>query len=133
MKYYLLLLLAVIIGQSFWASATVWYHQNQNENLNFFKALIVYFKKEVGSYVVVLLLTILIMFVLSDYMDLNVSRADLIAKGSLSKWENAQKMFRTYASEYGVFAQLVASLFYKGGVQAIMKYGKSHGIEVNNP
>lgn len=129
MKYYLLLIIAVIIGQTFVAAVASWVFQRKNDNIGYWKAFKIYLHKEVGTFVVILSFTLLVMFVLSDWMDLTTSRAELIKKGALSKFENAQKNFRTYAAVYGVFAQWLAMLFFKGGQKAIENYGKQKGID----
>jgi hypothetical protein len=131
MKYYFLLLFAVIIGQTFLAAVSAWVFQKGNDNIDYPKALQLYFKKEMGTFFVILTFTLMLMFVLSDWMDLATSRTDLIAKGALTKFEQAQKNFRTVAVVYGVFAQWIAFLFYKGGKNAIEKYGKERGVNIN--
>lgn len=132
MKYYLLLIAAVVIGQLFFSVVSVWYYQRSNPQIDFFKALQVYFKKEIGTYIMIFCFTLLLMFVLSDWMDLHATRHDLLLKEDLNKFEQAQIKFRTYATCYGVFAQFVALYFYKGGKDAIDKFGKSKGIDINN-
>lgn len=131
MKYYIILLLAVVLGQTFLAAMSAWVFQRKNEAISYKKALELYFKKEVGTFFVIISFTLLLMFVLSDYMDLTKTRAELIAKGELNRFEQAQKFFRTVAVLYGVFAQWLAYLFYKGGKKAIEDYGKTKGIDVN--
>jgi hypothetical protein len=132
MKYYLLLIAAVIIGQTFIACVSAWVFQRSNPNIGYFKALRIYLAKEVGTFVVIVSFTIMVMFVLSDWMDLTTSRAELIAKGKLTKFEQAQKNFRTYAAIYGAFAQLLALLFFKGGKKAIETFGKEKaGVDIS--
>jgi len=128
--YYLLLFVAVIIGQSFFASIVTWYYQRNNPMISYRKAFGIYLKKEVGTFIVITCFTLLLMFILSDYMDLTKTRAELIAKGKLNRFESIQKSFRTYAVIYGVFAQFFAVLFYKGGIKAITDFGKEKGIDV---
>jgi hypothetical protein len=132
MKYYTLLLAAVLFGQLFVASLMIYYYQSKNENINYIKASTIYFRKSVARYVMIFSFTILVMFVLSDFMDLNITRADLMAKDKLSKFESAQKNFRTVASVYGMFAELILTLVYKGIGRAIIQYGTKLGIEAND-
>ena len=129
--YYLLLLLAVIIGQSFFASIVTWYYQRNNPMITYRQAFSLYIKKEAGTFIVILCFTLILMFVLSDYMDLTLSKAELIAKGKLNRFESIQKSFRTYAVIYGVFAQFFAVLFYKGGIKAITDFGRDKGIDLS--
>lgn len=129
--YYLLLLAAVIIGQSFFASIVTWYYQRNNPAISYKQAFVLYLKKEAGTFIVIICFTLILMFILSDYMDLTMSRAELIAKGKLNRFESIQKSFRTFAVIYGVFAQFFAVLFYKGGIKAISDFGRDKGIDIN--
>lgn len=131
MKYYFILIAAVILGQSFQAAIAAWISQRKNDKIDYWKALKLYFRNEVGAFVVIFTFTMLVMFVLSDYMDLTKSRDELIAKGELNRFEQAQKFFRTVAVLYGVFAQWLAYLFYKGGRKAVENYGSKAGVDVN--
>lgn len=131
MEYYIKLFIAVIIGQTFLAAMSAWVFQRKNDAIDYWTALRVYLRKEIGTFIVILSFTGLVMFVLSDFMDLTKSRAELIAQGELNKFEQAQKFFRTVAVLYGVFAQWLAYLFYKGGRKAIEEYGKEKGIDLD--
>lgn len=131
MKYYFLLLMAVIIGQTFTAAIAAWIFQRSNDAIDYFTALKLYLKKEFGSFAVIISFTVLLMFILSDWMDLSVTRADLLAKGQLTRFEQAQAKFKTVAVIYGAFAQWVAYFFYKKGKTAIEEYGKKNGIDLN--
>lgn len=132
MKYYLLLVFAVIIGQTFTGCVSAWVFQRKNDAIDYWKALKLYFKKEVGTFMVILTFTILLMFILSDWMDLSVSRAELMSREKLNRFEQAQKFFRTVAILYGVFAQWLAFLFFKGGKKAIDDYGKKAGVDTTD-
>ena len=129
MKYYALLFLAVIIGQTFVACVVVWVEQRKNRKLGYFKALKLYLEREVGSFMTILSFTAMVMFVMSDWMNLKLTKEDLLLKETLNKFEAAQVKFRTVAVCYGVFAQWIAWLFYKGGVHAIRNYGKTRGVD----
>lgn len=131
MKYYLLLWVAVIIGQLFFAVAAVWVWQKKNPNINYFQALKVYFEKEVGTYTLVLAATIIISFILSDWMDLSISKQELMSKNELTRFEYWQAKFRTAATIFGTFAHLLAAIFFKSGKEAIVKFGRSKGVNLS--
>lgn len=126
--YYLLVIAAVILGQTFTAAFLSWKHQTTNDLINYPTAFKLYINKNIGTFAVIVTFTLLVLFVLSDWMDLNLTKAELLAKGQLTKVEAIQTKFKTYATFYGIFAQGIASLFYKGGELAIKNYGKSKGI-----
>lgn len=131
MIYYFLLIAAVIIGQVFVAAISAWIFQRNNEKIDYPTALKIYFNKEMGTFVVIISFTIIVMFVLSDWMDLTISKAQLLSREKLTKFEQAQSKFRTVAALYGMFAQWAALFVYKGGRNAIANYGKKQGVDVN--
>lgn len=131
MIYYLFLWIAVILGQLFVSNITVWHYQRSNEKINFFQALKVYFQKEVGTYMVITTFTMLLTFILSDWMDLSLTKAELLSKAELSRYDAIQTKFRTFATGYGMFAQLIAGMVFQGGKNAIQQFGKSKGIDTN--
>lgn len=130
--YYLLVIAAVILGQTFTAAFLSWRHQISNDLIVYPTAFKVYIQKNIGTFVVIITFTSLVLFVLSDWMDLSLTRAELIAKGKLTKVEAIQSKFKTYAAFYGIFAQWIASYFFKAGEKAIKDYGKQKGVDINN-
>ncbi len=131
MKYYLLLWVAVVVGQLFFTTVAVWVWQRKNPYINYVPALKKYVNKEVGTYIVIFFTTLLLMFILQDWMNLNISKAELLVKEKLTRFEAAQMKFRTYATGYGVFAHLIALIVYRGGKNAIEQFGKSKNIDIN--
>jgi hypothetical protein len=131
MKYYLLLWLAVLLGQFFVSTITVWIDQRNNPKIDYMQALKVYYRKEVGTYLVIFSFTLLLTFILSDWMDLSATRQELMTIAERNKFEEAQIRFRTYATCYGVFAQLIALFFFKGGRNAVKQFGQDKGIDLN--
>jgi hypothetical protein len=132
MKYYLYLLISVLLGQLLVAAIAVYYYQSKNPHINYWKAVQVYLAKSIPVYAVIMAITFIVMFLLSDYMDLNLSRADLIAKDKLTKFELAQKNFRLLAICFGIAAELVALIVYKGVRLAVLDYGKKLGVDPVN-
>jgi hypothetical protein len=132
MKYHLLLLVSVLLGQLLVGAIAVYYYQSKNPHINYRKAVQVYLMKSVPVYSVIIAITLIAMFLLSDYMDLNLTRADLVAKGKLTKFEIAQMNFRLIAVCFGISAELIANIVYKGVRIAIIDYGKKLGVDPIN-
>ncbi len=130
--YYILLILAVILGQTFVAAVASWVYQRKNENIGYGKALNLYLAKEIGTFAVILSFTGIILFILSDWMDMTATKEILRSKEKLTRFEQAQSVFRTVAVVYGVFAQWIALLFFKAGKKAIETYGTKQGVDVND-
>lgn len=132
MEYYVILFAGIIIGQTFTAAFLSYIIQKKNEKITYWKSLGIYLKKEFGSFMVVITLTAILLFILPDWFDLRVSREELRMRGMLTKWEQAQTKWRTISIGYGVFAQVIAFVFYKGGRNAILNYGKSKGFDTGD-
>lgn len=127
--YYIILIVAVIIGQSFTAAYLSWKYQNANELIDYPKAFKLYIHKNIGTFTVIVSFTLILLFVLSDWMDMTLTKTELLSITKRTKFQEAQLKFRTVAIVYGVFAQGIASMVYKGGELAIKNYGKKQGVE----
>lgn len=131
MKYYLILIVAVFFGQMFVSSIAIYYYQLQNDNLDYFTAAKIYMKKQMAVFFIIFWLTILILFILSDWMNLTLTRVELLSRAKLTRLETIQSIFRSIAAIYGIGAQWVALLIFKGTRNAIINYGKSKGINID--
>jgi hypothetical protein len=130
--YYLILIAAVIIGQTFTAAYLSWKYQTANDLIDYPKAFKLYINKNIGTFAVIVTFTLIVLFVLSDWMDMTMTKQQLLSLEKRTRFQEAQLKFRTVAIVYGVFAQLIASLLYKGGELAIKNYGKQKGIDTDS-
>lgn len=129
-KYIALLIVAVFLAQAFIAALAVYRVQLSNDKINYKQALHLYFKANMARYVLVAVCVLILCFVLSDYMDLSVTRAELRAKGleALNRIEKIQLYFKSWAIAVGAFIEVVAVLAYKAGFKSIIDFGKSKGL-----
>lgn len=131
--YILELIVATILGQTLVASISAWEAQRKNSNLDAFKAIFVYFKHESAKFLMIVIATLCLMFILPLVMDMEMTRKELILKeGTLTIVEKIQKNFRLYALLWGVFVELVVLVFYRGGRKAVQDYGKSKGVQTDD-
>lgn len=132
-QYILLLIVAVFLAQAFIAAFAVYRVQLANENINYIKALQLYFKANMARYVLVAVCVLILCFILSDYMDLSLTRDDLRAKGikELTRVELIQLRFKSYSIAVGVFIEVIAVLLYKAGFKSIVDFGKSKGVSAD--
>lgn len=128
--YYLILIAATIIGQTFTAAFLSWKYQLTNDLIEYPKAFKIYLHKNVGTFSVIVSFTLMLLFALSDWMDMSMTKQQLLSIEKRTRFQEAQLKFRTVALFYGVFAQGIASLFYKGGELAIKNYGKQKGVDL---
>lgn len=136
-KYISLLIVAVFLAQAFIAALAVYRVQLSNEKINYRQALQLYFQANMARYVLVAVCVLILSFILSDYMDLSLTRADLRAKGieALNRVERIQLYFKSYAIAVGAFIEVLAVVLYKAGFKSIIDFGKTKGLtdqEVKN-
>lgn len=129
-KYISLLIVAVFLAQAFIAAMAVYRVQLSNDKITYRQALHLYFKANMARYVLVAVCVLILSFILSDYMDLSLTRADLRAKGidALNRVERIQLYFKSYAIGVGAFIEVLAVLLYKAGFKSIIDFGKSKGL-----
>lgn len=130
-KYTGLLVIAVFLAQAFIAALAVYAAQLKNPDVNFAQAIRAYAKANSARYVLVAVCVLIICFVLSEYMNLSLSHADLVKKGfkELTRIEKIQYNFKTYSIAVGAFIELIAVVFYKAGFNTIINYGKEKGVD----
>ena len=124
MNNYLTIIIAFIIGQFAYTTVTV-YNLQRGKDISFWHAYAVYMKKETGWFVVAIAALACVLFVLSDYLDLNVKRSDLLSKDVLTMKEKVIVYFRTIALAVGEFAQHIIFLAMKKGKKEIEKVNDS--------
>lgn len=131
MKYYLLLIVAWVLGQALYTAITIWRIQ-KNIDIDYFPAAKAYFKKEVGGYIVSLVFMLIIVFVLPELINMKMTRDELISKGNKSLVEKGQIVFRCVATLLGMFSLHVAYSVYKGGKKGIEDAAAKKGIDVSD-
>lgn len=132
-KYISLLIVAVFLAQAFIAAFAVYYQQLKNPNIDYWKAVQLYFKANKGRYILVAVCVLIVSFVLSDYMNLELTRQELLAKGwkELTRTEQIQVRFKSYGIGLGAFIEIIAVLLYKAGFKSIVDFGKAKGINAD--
>jgi len=118
MNNYLVLIVAFILGQLLYTAITV-YNLQKDKGISYMPAFTAYVMKEAGGYLVALLGLFVVMFILSDYIDINVQRKDL--PEVLSFKQKIIFYFRTSSIVFGVFAQHIIFIAFKKGKKAIEK------------
>jgi hypothetical protein len=118
MNNYLILLIAFILGQFLYTAITV-YNLQKDKNIAYLPSLKAYASKEAGGYIVAILGLLVLMFILSDFIDINTQRKDL--PEVLSIKQKIIFYFRTSATFFGVFAQHIIFVAFKKGKRAIEK------------
>lgn len=127
--YYSNLIIAFIVGQLFFTAICSFYLQKNLPNVDYWTAFKIFLKKEFGGLVVAISFVLMLLFVLPDFINLQMTREELLKKENLTKVEQAQIWFKTIATAFGIFAQWIPFIVFKRGKKAIEDYAKQKGIE----
>lgn len=118
--HYAEMLLAFALAQLLMAAIMVYDYQKE-KNIDYHIALRTYFKAEVGYFIIGLLGISCVLFIVSDFVDLSITRKDLLTKESLNWKENLRLYFKTASLFVGGFVQYIAFVWKKKGKAAIDK------------
>ena len=129
--YYVYLIIAWVLGQLLYTSITVWRLQ-KNLPISYIPAFKEYVKKELGGFVVSGVLMLVVVFLLPEFLNLDMRKADLLTLEQRSWAEKVQLYFRTAATVLGMFSLHIAYSLYKGGKKAIREAAEKKGIDVSD-
>jgi hypothetical protein len=131
MNNYILMIVAFILGQLAYASVSIYIIQNKVTGINYWQAVGQYCKKEVGSLVMAACGWAIIMFIASDWIDVNITRKDLLTKETLTLKEKMIVYQRTFAVLLGGVIQHVLYVAFKKGKKAIHDYAQKNNVDDN--
>lgn len=129
MNNYLIILFGWILGQLTFTTISAYLLQRNLTGIDFKKAFVVFIKKETGNYAVAICALLGLMFMLSDYIDPNITRQDLLHKEVLSFKEKAIVYSRTFSFIFGIFCQFILLVLFKRGINGIKDYAQKNNIE----
>lgn len=107
MIHYIQLFLGVIIGQGLITSILVYNYQKELK-IEYNKALSTYIHAEKGFYVIGMFMLIALLFVMSEFINLNVTKQDLTSVEAKNWKQNLQMYFKTTSLLVGMFVQYIA-------------------------
>ncbi|HUP13108.1 MAG TPA: hypothetical protein VM187_12865 [Niastella sp.] len=119
-KHYYIVLAAFLIAQALMASIMV-YNYQKDKNIPYGQALYAYLKAEVGFFIIGFIGILGVCFLLSDFIDLSLSKADLASKEQKNWKVLLQLYFKTCSFVVGGFIQYIAFIYKKKGKIAIDK------------
>lgn len=118
MIHYVQLFFGFIIGQFLMMSLNV-YDFQKKKDISYRNALAAYATAEIGYFVIAGIGLIALLFILSDYIDLNVTKNDLKSMDSLDWKQKLQLYFKTGSLVLGAFIQYLTFKFRSVGKKAI--------------
>jgi len=129
--YYLYLIIAWILGQLLYTAITVWRLQ-KNLTISYVPAFKAYVKKELGGYVVSGVFMIAVVFILPEFLNLKMTKGDLLTLEQRSWAEKVQLYFRTASLVLGMFSLHIAYSLYKRGKKEIIEADKKAGVDTDD-
>jgi hypothetical protein len=121
-SHYLIVLIAFLLGQALMTSIMVYFYQKE-KNIKYHQALYTYMSAEVGYFIVGFITVLCLCFILSDFIDLSLTKEDLRSLKSRSWKENLQLYFKTSSFVAGCFAQAIAFKYREKGKKAVDNVG----------
>ena len=111
-KHYLIMLLGFFLAQLLMVSIMVYNYQKEKD-VPYLVALRTYLKAELGFFIIGLLGISSVLFILSDFIDLSVTKKDLLTIEGKSLKQNLQLYFKTASFVIGGFIQYIAFIYKK--------------------
>jgi hypothetical protein len=119
-KHYTEMLLGFMLAQLLIASIMVYNYQKEKD-VPYLTAMKTYLKAELGFFIIGLIGISTVLFILSDFIDLSVTKKDLESIEGRSLKQNLQLYFKTASIVIGGFIQYIAFIYKKKGKAAIDK------------
>ena len=129
--YYFYLIVAWILGQALYTAITVWRLQ-KNLTINYTQALKAYIQKEFGGYIVSGVFMIVVVFILPEFLNLQMEKSELLTIEQKSWAQKVQLYFRTAAVVLGMFSLHIAYSLYKRGKKEIIDADKKAGVDTSD-
>lgn len=117
---YFQVFIAFVLAQSLMASIQVYNYQKE-KSITYNLSMKTYFRAEMGYFIIGILAITCILFILSDFVDLSITREDLLSKEKLTWKENLRLYFKTSSLLIGGFVQYIAFVYKSKGKIAIDK------------
>lgn len=125
-KHYFIVMFAFLLAQLLMTSIMVYNYQKE-KNIAYKTAMITYLKAEVGYFVVGFVGILCVCFLLSDWIDLSVTKQDLENIAHRNLKENLQLYFKTGSFVISSFIQYIAFKYRDKGKDAIDKAVQNAG------
>lgn len=117
---YLIVLIAFLLGQLLMTSVNVYDYQKKKD-IEYFNSLQIYIKAEIGYFIIGLISVLCVIFILSDFVDLSITRKDLLSIENRSWKQTMQLYFKTTSFALGCFIQYIVFKLKDKGKKAIDK------------
>lgn len=118
MIQYIQLFFGFVLGQGLMMAMNVYSYQ-KDMHIEYKQALKAYTKAEIGYFVIAGIGLLVLLFIMSDFLDLTISKKDLRQLDVLNLKQKLQLYFKTGSVLFGMFIQFIAFKVRKTGKEAI--------------
>ena len=125
------MVVAFVLGQLGYASVSIYIIQRNLDNVSYWQAVQQYSKKEIGSFVMAACGWAIVMFIASDWVDVTVTRQDLLNKEALTVKDKLIVYQRSISTGLGAFIQHIIYVAFKRGKKAIHDYAQKNNVDAN--
>lgn len=116
-----------LVGQLAYAACSIYVLQ-RNKDINYWKAARLYLNSEIGSFIMAFSGLLVILFIAGDYIDVKITRHDLLDKETLTWKERFIYFQRTVSIGIGAFIQHIIYAAFKKGKKKIEQYEDENNI-----
>lgn len=126
-NHYVIISIGWLIGQFTYAACSIYVLQRKR-NVDYWKAWGLYFSAEIGTFVMAFSGLLVLLFIAGDYIDVKITRHDLLDKEVLTWKERFIYFQRTVSIGIGAFIQHIIYAFFKKGKKRIEEYEEQNNI-----
>lgn len=117
-----------LIGQFAYAACSIYVLQ-KNKKINYWKAAHLYMSSEIGSFIMAFSGLLVLMFIAPDFLDVEITRKDLLNKEMLT-WKERIIMYQRVSSiGISAFIQHIIYAIFKKGKKKIEQYEEQNNIK----
>ncbi len=130
MNNYVVIATGWAIGQAAYACKKSWDIQRKNPDVDFKHALKMHFSKETASFVFGAVMLTLGLFVVTDYVDLDITKQDL-KNAEVSKWKGIIITYlRTSSVVFGYICQNLGYFMFGRSEKILRDRAEKEGVEI---
>lgn len=126
-NHYLVISCGWLIGQFAYAACSIYVLQ-KNKNVPYWKAAKLYLSGEIGSFVMAFSGLMVLLFIVPDFFEVQITRKDLLNKEALTWKEKIIVYQRVAAIGFGAFIQHVLYVLFKKGKKKIEQYEEQNNL-----
>lgn len=131
-NHYLIIVGGWLVGQFVYAACSIYSLQNKRD-ITYWKAAQLYLSSEIGSFILAFSGLLVLLFIANDFVDVKITRADLLNKAALTWKEKLIVYQHCSAFVLGMLSQHLIYAVFKKGKKKIEEYEIENSIQDKKP